>query len=427
MFRLLAIASFLSTIAVLSLPFLILQNERLVPQGEARVFDDVDLAKSVLKRLNPRNMDPTQETDVRVSDDELSRTARAALAGTVPSASVVVQAKDDGVWLSGSVEARGFARMFGRFLNAQVVVRSSQSGLEFSQVHVGSLSIPPWLVRPSVVFLVDAIVGEGKGGAAYDSIRRVQVKGTQIVVTVKPPAGLYDDFKSSMRQIVHRDNVPVIRIYYNAIVAGSMEWKGQKQISFSKYLSRVVDLARTRSADHDAIEENRAFILALALYFGDSRFQMLLGEVTSGADEDQGFNRDVVKLSGRHDWVQHFVTTAAIQVAAGSDISNFIGEAKEIVDADGPSGFSFTDIAADRAGVRFASFATRSTADARKLQDKFSDGASESDFFPRVTDLREGLSAAQFKAAYTDVGSTAYDRELSKIDDRIHHLPIWSD
>jgi hypothetical protein len=106
-------------------------------------------------------------------------------------------------------------------------------------------------------------------------------------------------------------------------------------------------LAKTRSETASPVEENRALILALAMYFGDARFELLLRSVKTPDISDGDFEIDNVKLEHRHDWVQHFSTTAGIQVAAGSGISNFIGEAKEVSDAEGPSGFSFTDIAAD--------------------------------------------------------------------------------
>jgi hypothetical protein len=119
------------------------------------------------------------------------------------------------------------------------------------------------------------------------------------------------------------------------------------------------------------------------------------------------------------------VTTAGIQVAAGSGISNFIGEAKEISDADGPSGFSFTDIAADRAGVRFAEIATRSESSARKLQAALADGATESEFFPKVGDFPEGLSESEFKSAYGDLDTPKYNAMVEKIDARIETVPLY--
>jgi hypothetical protein len=123
--------------------------------------------------------------------------------------------------------------------------------------------------------------------------------------------------------------------------------------------------------------------------------------------------------------VQHFVTTAGIQVAAGSGISNFIGEAKEIDDADGPSGFSFTDLAADRTGVRFAEVATRSEASARRLQRMMAAGVNELDFFPRVGDLPEGLSEAEFKTNYGDLDTARYNAIVAKIDRRIAAIALY--
>jgi hypothetical protein len=103
-----------------------------------------------------------------------------------------------------------------------------------------------------------------------------------------------------------------------------------------------------------------------------------------------------------------------------------IGEAKEVTDTDGPSGFSFTDLAADRAGVRFAEVATASDASARALQSALAAGAKETDFFPRVGDLPEGLSEEDFKTRYGDVDSPAYEAVVKKIDARIANITLYN-
>jgi hypothetical protein len=192
------------------------------------------------------------------------------------------------------------------------------------------------------------------------------------------------------------------------------------------YLGPAFSVAQERSQSGDPVEENRALILALAMYFGDSRFQALLGSVKTKDVDDGGFDVARVKLERRHDWVRHFATTAALQVAAGSSVSNLIGVAKEVTDADGPSGFSFTDLAADRAGVRFAEVATASEASARALQSALAAGAKESDFFPRVGDLPEGLTDDVFKARYGDVDSPAYAAVVKQIDTRIGKIALYN-
>ena len=65
-------------------------------------------------------------------------------------------------------------------------------------------------------------------------------------------------------------------------------------------------------------------------------------------------------MLGRRDLAQHFVLSAFLAANSGTQAAEAAGLAKEVVDAQGPSGFSFTDIAADRAGIRFAGSVSRS-------------------------------------------------------------------
>jgi len=84
---------------------------------------------------------------------------------------------------------------------------------------------------------------------------------------------------------------------------------------------------------------------------------------------------------------QHFLISAGIAAAGGSRLADAVGLFKELDDSRSGSGFSFTDLAADRAGVRFAESATGPNA--ARLQGLLADKAEESLFMPRVRDLPE--------------------------------------
>ena len=59
-------------------------------------------------------------------------------------------------------------------------------------------------------------------------------------------------------------------------------------------------------------------------------------------------------MRGRRDLAQHFFVSAHLTASTGAEAAQAAGLAKELVDAQRPSGFSFADLAADRAGARFA-------------------------------------------------------------------------
>jgi hypothetical protein len=75
--------------------------------------------------------------------------------------------------------------------------------------------------------------------------------------------------------------------------------------------------------------------------------------------------------------------------------------------------------------VRFAEIATGSVDGARRLQAVLSRPLVEKDFFPKVTDFPEGLTAAQFKDRYGERESAAYKRVIAEIDRRIAKIPMY--
>ena len=94
-------------------------------------------------------------------------------------------------------------------------------------------------------------------------------------------------------------------------------------------------------------------------------------------------------------------------------------------DANGGSGFSFIDLAADKAGTHFGEIATSSPENALKIQKAMSEIKDYTDFMPDPRDLPEHMDKAEFNQRYQSVDSTAY-KELSKqIDVRISSTPIY--
>ena len=184
-------------------------------------------------------------------------------------------------------------------------------------------------------------------------------------------------------------------------------------------------LAGKRSRTGNPIDENRAAILALSLYFGDQRIENVVGDVLSPDMRRKRRQTDHVRLVGRHDLVQHFVVSAGLALAGGAVVANAVGVAKEIEDSAGGSGFSFSDLAADRAGIRFARAAVATRDDAVRFQRRLSDLITEADIFPAVLDLPEGLSELEFKRRYGDTNSRAYGRIVAEIDRRIGNITLY--
>jgi len=130
-------------------------------------------------------------------------------------------------------------------------------------------------------------------------------------------------------------------------------------------------------------------------------------------------------MAGRGDLAQHFTVSAALSAAAGAALADFIGLYKEIDDARRGSGFSFADLAADRAGTRLGQLATATEESARRLHVLLRAGAVERDMMPDITGLPEGIPQDEFARRYQGDGAAAYDELVQTIERRLSALALF--
>ena len=101
-----------------------------------------------------------------------------------------------------------------------------------------------------------------------------------------------------------------------------------------------------------------------------------------------------------------------------------MGIYKEVADSRGGSGFSFNDLAADRAGSRLGELAEGSQS-ARVLQARLRVPLTERVLMPETRDLPEFMPEPEFKRRFGGVGGPEYVRMLADIERRIAGLPLY--
>lgn len=150
---------------------------------------------------------------------------------------------------------------------------------------------------------------------------------------------------------------------------------------------------------------------------------MILGKNMSGKKSARQsisrYSRANFTLRNRIDLMQHFIISAFLAATAGDAFAHATGLFKEISDAKGGSGFSFADLAADRAGVKFGTMAVASESRARFLQLQMSQIINENDFMPKIDHLPEGLHEASCKRQYGTTETLRYKRMQLELDKRI--------
>jgi hypothetical protein len=194
------------------------------------------------------------------------------------------------------------------------------------------------------------------------------------------------------------------------------------QTSLTALLKTTMALAFLRSTGGAAPEENRAAFVAIMFYVNRWPLDAVVPEARSWPRIPQR----AFALRGRTDLAQHFISSAAIAAAAGVPLAEWAGVYKELNDARGASGFSFSDLAADRAGTAFGQLATRDPESARRLQGVFGEGLTEADIMPLVQGLADNLPETEFTRRFGGVGSPKYNEVVADIDARIAALPLYT-
>jgi hypothetical protein len=295
-------------------------------------------------------------------------------------------------------------------------------------LQLGHLPMPPMLVQPVAALLVQRHEWGGEALAALALVRRVSFFPGRLSVVYDWNG---DAGRRMLASLVSDDEQQRLAAYHAALAALPVAHQAGATVPLGRLMPPLFALAAERSAGADdavAAAENRAALLTLALH----ATRRSLAELLPAARAWPYRPPQRVTLSGREDFALHFLISAVLATDTTSPLSKAVGIYKEVADARRGSGFSFNDIAADRAGTRLGELAL---AQPRALQARLSgpvasaapDAAAaldEAELMPPWRDLPEYLPEPEFVRRFGGVGAPEYQRLLTEIDRRIAALPL---
>lgn len=162
------------------------------------------------------------------------------------------------------------------------------------------------------------------------------------------------------------------------------------------------------------VENNKVAILSLAVLVGEDRIRTLARFRFSLNSNNVETLRNRVTVLNRNDLSKHFWVSAGLTVLSGEKQAIAVGVGKELMDsAPGGSGFSFVDLLADQAGIRFAANAISDEPHAIAIRDRIEKGLVIQDVMPSIDALPEGISTDRFQTEYGGMGGKK-TRELLK-------------
>jgi len=298
------------------------------------------------------------------------------------------------------------------YFNFRATLREGKGEPKIFAAALGRLQIPSQLLE---FVLATAIQGAGYGAEwtlARQAIRELifDPQRQRIVVAYVWEPALLD----RARSIAFKpDDLVRIRSAHESLAAQLDHHAPGRPVPLVSVMRTVLDINGT-----DQHENRRAALLVLGVYLAEKNIASLIPEARSWPQ----LRPVALMLAGRNDSAQHFVVSATLAAWAGEPVADAIGVYKEMADSRHGSGFSFADLAADRAGTRFGELLNRGDSRLDALRTKeFSDG----DLIPIISNLPESISAADFQRHFGNTSSPAYRQLTAEIERRLDALPLY--
>ena len=389
---------------------LAVEREPRVPRRDQVSPADVERAVAVLRHNDPRRSPPGQLRSLLLSERDLDLLVQHGARHWL-AMDTQLQLQPGRLLAQASLPAP-----WGRWLNVQLVLRQTAAVPEVERLQIGRLPLPAALALPVLRSLAARRGLQPEAWLAMRWVESVSIGPDAVAVMYR----IDPDTVSRLRAaLVAPQDQQRLRAYQERLTELTRDNAGQAR-SVATLLSPLFSLAAERTAQGgDAAAENRAALLTLTFYANHRPLGMLVPAAYQWARPWPA----VVQLRQRQDFALHFLISAVIAAEAGTPLADAVGLWKELADArSGGSGFSFNDLAADRAGTRFGELAV---GDPTRLQQRIAAGVSDADLLPQVSDLPEHLSEAEFVTRYGGVGGAAYNRMLATIESRLDSMPMF--
>ena len=394
--------------------------------------DSAVKAKKIAKQLygDLLNASSSQRSELTMSQNEINGIIALAMRGIKGFKGRV---NITPIGIKGAFTFYAPKNPFGDYINLAITIDPSPNGLIVNNVSIGSVEIPgTFALSVAEVLLNNLLSGEAIGTALINAIESIQVRNSKLQIVYQPVVGLRQAINKTKGRVKEIRNdlallgdPKIVKLYYQMLCEFHEQISGIDDVSLGYYLSSAFSFAGKRSLIGEKPgEENRAALLALAIFLGSANFDSVVGAIDEKTFQSCPPAKNHIVLASRDDLRLHFIFSAALEIISDSGLSFAIGEFKELLDAQqGGSGFSFVDLAADRAGIRFAELALDDSS-ALRIQQMASELTEEAIFFPSISALPEGVSQQVFTAR-GGIESNYYKKYLATINARIDNLPLY--
>lgn len=399
----------------------------LINEHQNLSYDNMNRVKKIIEKAKPSQMRIRQTKKFTISEPDLNLVASYGInqGFKIENLFAQIQLSENHIKLQSTY--RITSTPMGDCLNVIVGFKAQGAKIEIENVKLGRVIIPGVIINPVILFIDRLLMGYGlyqDVKVNSDAIKNISVQKKLLTVLYEwDPKAIANLQESGKYLLIPEEHQDRLLVYYDHLANIVKPYKGKK-VSIARILQPMFEFAAQQSTiSNNPIMENKAVLQVLSFYSTNNRINDFIRKERQG--EIRRPVRVTMILKGRNDLTKHYLVSAGISVSAGSTIANFIGLAKEVDDSDGGSGFSFADLAADKAGVTLGELAIASTNNARLLQKKMSGTLKEPYFMPAIDRLPEGIMKTEFIKKYKDLDSKTYALVNDEISNRIKKCWVY--
>ena len=318
------------------------------------------------------------------------------------------------------------------FLNIEGQFSSNGNKLQLSKLSLGGLPMPNMLIALLIGRVESDINSSSLAltdiNSLIGNVESLVVNPQRMRVTLQWDPVLMNTLADQTQQLFVSDEDRMRVAHYYQLIAEIITATPLdiRAISLNSLLVPLFTEARSRTnLGSNAVAENRAAFQALAIYVNGEEIERFVGNSISRSVTDA--EAIEVRLLRRQDLAKHLASIASITASAGADLAAMLSTTKEAYDARYRSGFSFSDLTANTVGVNLASFGTKNSETAKRLQTRIIKVKAESEYMPTVGNNRDGISESDFAELYQDRTSEQYLERMNQINELVFNSPLFAD
>jgi hypothetical protein len=387
----------------------VLEREPLVSRDETISPTSISEARRLLAQNDPRRLRGGEERTAVIPVGLLD-------AGINHLASRGLGARAALMVVGRRAELRLTARLPGLrdalYVNLRAVLAEAEGEPRIVSAAIATLSIPPSVAEMFVACAIRAAGAGNEWKTVRQALRGIDFDAAEGVVAVRY-VWQPDLLKQARSLAFTTQDMARIQAAQEALAALLDHHSPRVRLPLGRVLVPLLTCCGTPTP-----ERGRAALLVLANHLAGSN----LAQVLPAARTWPRPRRVKLTLLGRYDSAQHFGISAALAAWAGEPAANAIGLDKELRDARGGSGFSFADLAADRAGTRFGELVAMGSP---RLEQALRGTMTDAELAPALDGLPENLSEDEFERRFGDRDSASYRQLSNEIEARLAALPLY--